>query len=225
MGARDLLQSDHVEAAWRAAFEQGRREKEARRRAGFVVDVPQAESIREALHAMLLEAGIGLGREWRALSYSAICERVAQLQDDAMHLDLGGPSFFLPRKGKPLCGNYQVRWEMDDDLVMEQYTAMGGGFFSSYGVGLRVSFLTALRVSGELSARYKEYAGVRVLLLEEDDGTDVIERGRSGVVYAPRVVVVWRGGVVDPAWRLVPGRRAEAVRRRNSAPRAVVLPR
>jgi hypothetical protein len=191
---------------------EGRRRAEVLRRASSAAvrdawrkDAFSAENIEAAAREAL---GEGVEADWSGLGLPAVLHRVALAWDEAMTANR-----VLHRAGKQ---DYQVWLKQEPSAAAEWFT---------WGFGVRMPFLMALRVSGELAGHFKAYPEVRVLLLEDEDGREVLERCKGKVIYAPREVVVWRCGVIAEAWRPVPGRRCEAVQRRGNAPRAVVLGR
>ncbi len=120
--------------------------------------------------------------EFSPLSLPVVLDRVAQAMDGAgMQTRLG--------KGRE---DYQVWVEIDDINLAKEI-----GWFR-WGFGAKMSFLFALRVSGDLSSHWKDQPSVRVVLLEDGDGMQLIGKRRGKCVYAPREVIVWRGGVMDP---------------------------
>jgi hypothetical protein len=210
MGNRDLK----TELFYAEETERAQRQQAVRKKRGFVDAPVHAESVARSFRETFLASGIDVDgvspEQWSPLSLNIVLGRVAQAQDDAMMLDLTGPAHFMPRR-KPHRESYQVRVEWDDPCEAYEH----GCSWLSWGFGMRMSFLTALRVSGDLSVHFKECLAVRVALLEEQDGLELLKtKRRDGVtLYAPREVVVWRGGVVDPGWRPVPGRRARRLQR------------
>jgi len=179
---------------------------------GFV-NVPESARTWAEWFRQLWQSWGYTGQEQRSpYSLDVVLERVAKAQDDAMLWNMRGGAHTLPYTGRERRERFQVRVEWDT-FDLERVEELS---WVSFVFGMRVGFLTALRVSGDLSKHFKDEPGIRVVLLEEEDGTQLLRNVKDhGVaVYAPREVLVWRGGEMDMSWRPVPGRKATALKRR-----------
>jgi len=142
---------------------------------------------------------------FRGESVDVVVDKVSQACDGALV-----EAFKSRARGRGHKGNGGHRARESFELALE---FEDGGPLERFCFGGRMSFLAALGAAAAFAREYKDDPQVRVVLLEHEDGHELLDREDGQKFYGPREVTVFRSGINDPTFRPIPGRRATGKRR------------